>query len=82
VITDEYLESVRERLSAARSGPWASHIEGRDFLGGDSLITTGGEDIYLSGASAADQDFIAHAKEDVEILLTEVLRLRKLILDK
>jgi hypothetical protein len=35
------------------------------------------EDIELSGATVADQDFIAHAREDVPRLVAEVRRLRK-----
>lgn len=45
---------------------------------------TGGEDIYLSsedyrcggGHACADQDFIAHARQDVPRLIAEVERLR------
>jgi hypothetical protein len=37
------------------------------------------EDIELSGASIEDQDFIAHAREDVERLLAEVRRLKSLL---
>jgi hypothetical protein len=36
-----------------------------------------GEDIELGGATVADQDFIAHARQDVPRLLDEVERLRQ-----
>jgi len=37
------------------------------------------EDIYLTGATVADQDFIAHARKDIPKLVAEVERLRKLL---
>jgi len=36
-----------------------------------------GPDIELTGATAADQDFIAHARQDVPRLLAEIERLRR-----
>ena len=39
---------------------------------------TGGEDIYLSGATVNDQDFIASARQDVPLLIREIRRLRAL----
>jgi hypothetical protein len=37
------------------------------------------DDIELTGASVADQDFIAHARQDVPRLVAEVERLRRLL---
>ena len=37
---------------------------------------TDGEDIYLSGATEADQDFIAGARQDIPALIDEIRRLR------
>ena len=56
-------------------------VEARDHVGGTSFIMTGppenrGNDIELSGATIEDQDFIAHAREDVPRLLAEIRRLR------
>ncbi|WP_293407203.1 hypothetical protein [Phenylobacterium sp.] len=61
----------------ARDG-WAlaTWIEGRDHRSGSDVITTAAGDIELSGASQADQDFIAAARQDVPALLAEVARLR------
>lgn len=78
------LSSIQGRCDAATPGPWHSSVEGRDHVSGSSFIRTGegslrGEDIELSGASAADQDFIAHARVDVPRLLAEVRRLRRAI---
>jgi hypothetical protein len=63
-------------LRAAAPGPWKSFVEGRDHTSGSSFIATPGSDIELTGATAADQDFIAHARQDVPRLLDEIRRLR------
>jgi hypothetical protein len=76
-LTDAYLQAVEQRLNKAIGGPWTSFVEGRDHTSGSSFIRTAASDIELSGATAADQDFIAHARQDVEALLAEVRRLRK-----
>ena len=59
MLTDEELVEIEQRCAAATPGPWKSWIEGRDHESGDQFISTGAEDIYLSGATLADQDFIA-----------------------
>ena len=79
LLTDEELQSIRKRYSATTPGPWESYIEGRDHTSGSSFIMTSGEDIELTGGTDADQDFIAHARQDVPRLLEEVQRLRQRI---
>jgi hypothetical protein len=74
--TLENLREIQARHSAATPGPWKSYIEGRDHSSGSSFIRTGGEDIYLVGATPADQDFIAAAHSDVPALVAEIVRLR------
>jgi hypothetical protein len=81
-LTEEDSQKIRERCDAATPGPWKSFIEGRDHTSGSSFIMTGrpgsrGNDIELSGATDADQDFIAHAREDIRLLLEEIDRLKK-----
>lgn len=78
-LTRERLEAIKGMLGRATPGPWESFVEGRDMLGGSSCIRTAGEDIYLSGASDADQDFIASARQDVAELLAEIERLNWLL---
>ncbi|PPC90066.1 MAG: hypothetical protein CTY34_09140 [Methylobacter sp.] len=80
-LTDDELESIVSRCNAATPGPWISYVEGRDHTSGSSFIMTGeketrGNDIELSGASIADQDFIAHARQDIPKLLEEIQRLK------
>lgn len=74
------------RCNRATPGPWRSRVEGRDHTSGSSFIMTGpdgarGEDIELSGATPDDQDFIAHARQDVPRLVQEIQRLRSLLKD-
>lgn len=89
-MNDKELKAILDRCTATTPGPWKSWIEGRDHESGDSFIMTGisdgedifseqrGEDIYLSGATKQDQDFIAHAKQDIPKLIAEIRRLRKI----
>ncbi|HEU4557104.1 MAG TPA: hypothetical protein VFS20_04615 [Longimicrobium sp.] len=83
-LTAAELKEIEERCRRASAGPWISMIEGRDHTSGSSFIMTGlpharGEDIELSGATDDDQDFIAHARQDVPRLVGEVIRLRALL---
>ncbi len=78
------LIEIKVRCEAATPGPWISFIEGRDHLGGDSVITPGvqgawQENLYLTGATVADHDFIAHARQDIPLLLAEIERLQVLL---
>lgn len=75
-MTDEELDRLEARLRDASPGPWISFVEGRDHDSGSSFIQTSASDIELSGATAADQDFIAHARQDLPRLLIEIRRLR------
>ncbi len=70
------MEAIRQRCDRATPGPWKSYVEGRDHDSGSSFIMTSREDIELLGASVADQDFIAHARQDIPQLLAEIERLK------
>ena len=79
---EEELLEIETRCKAARPGPWKSYLEGRDHTSGSDFIMVGegntrSDDIELSGATKEDQDFIAHARQDVPKLLEEIIRLRK-----
>ena len=83
-LTDAELDAIQRRIDATQPGPWRSFVEGRDHTSGSSFIRTGegessGEDIELSGATAADQDFIAAARQDLPLLLKEIRTLRTLL---
>jgi hypothetical protein len=76
-ISEVELENMKARAAAARAGPWQSYVEGRDHTSGSNFIRVGpdearGEDIELIGATVDDQDFIAHARQDLPRLIAEV----------
>jgi hypothetical protein len=75
-VTEQELEAIEARVRATTPGPWSSIIEGRDQDSGESFIMTDGEDIYVRGGSEADQEFIAHARQDIPRLIAEIRRLR------
>jgi hypothetical protein len=86
-LTDKEIFEIKKRCDAASPGPWVSYIEGRDHTSGSSFIMTGegenrGEDIELTGATNADQDFIANARQDMPALLDEIERLKGLLKSK
>lgn len=70
------LIAIQQRCAQATAGPWISYVEDRDFTSGNSFIETSGEDIELRGATIADQDFIASCRQDVPLLIDEIMRLR------
>lgn len=75
-MTEDELLEIEALCQSATPGPWKSWIEGRDHESGDHFISTAGDDIYLSGATLADQDFIARCREVVPLLIAEIRRLR------
>jgi hypothetical protein len=74
-LADGELPAITERARQATPGPWFSWIERRDFLGGSSIIGTAGDDLYISEATAFDQDFIASARQDIPKLIEMLARL-------
>jgi len=78
-VGDEEIQEIKRRCAEATPGPWTSYVEGREQMSGSSFIMTQGEDIYVTGATAADQDFIAHSRQDIPKLLAEIERLRRLV---
>ncbi len=86
-LSEAYLSEVRSRCDAATPGPWIAFVEGRDMTSGDTFIVRGTgvapntseEDLYLTGGTIADHDFIAHARQDIPLLLDEIERLKMLL---
>jgi hypothetical protein len=86
-LTDDEIENIRKRCDGAHPGPWGSYWEGRDHWGGGSFLMLGegdqrGKDIEVAGIAMADQDFIAHARQDIPKLLNEIERLKRLLKDR
>lgn len=75
-LTNDAIEAIKARCEQATAGPWKSLIEAGEKISGSDFIQTGGEDIYLTGATRADQDFIAHAQQDIPRLIAEIERLK------
>jgi hypothetical protein len=71
-MTKEELQQIEQRCAQATKGPWKSWIEGRDHTSGSSFISTSEQDIELLGATNADQDFMAAARQDVPALLAQI----------
>ena len=92
-LDDTELDAIEARCDSATPAPWRAWVEGRDGMSGDTFIGQGTDergspqrlDLYLSRypgdppVSAADHDFIAHARDDVPRLVAEVRRLRTLL---
>jgi hypothetical protein len=91
-LSEEGLTIIEGRAAAATPAPWKSFVEGRDHESGSDFIRTGGldeacPDLYrehdspdrtgVVPAPVEDQDFIAHARQDVPRLVAEVRRLRE-----
>lgn len=76
MISDEKLLEIKKRCEKATIGPWISYVEGRDITCGSSFIKTAANtDIEIIGATIDDQDFIAHARDDMVLLLEEIYNL-------
>jgi hypothetical protein len=85
-LSEAELQRTERLVEAATVGPWISYIVGRDAdadLCVANYIELGTcnelgslRSIELVGGSAADQDFIASARQDVPKLLLEVRALR------
>ncbi len=69
-ITKDELIAILSRCNSTTEGPWVSFVEGRDHTSGSDFIKTAKGDIELSGATVADQDFIAAAKTDIPRLVS------------
>ena len=76
MISEEELLAIKQRADNATKGPWKAYIEGRDMQSASSFIKTQGGDIELIGASEADFDFIANARQDIPRLIEEIERLK------
>lgn len=74
-LSSERLEEIERRCLAATAGPWRSLWKGQED-DGEGVIATPATDMNLVGATKADQDFIASARQDLPALLEEIKVLR------
>ena len=77
-MTPEQLQEIRTRAEAATIGPWGVETQGRDVT-----VLNRGTGVLIAGRAAdgdedaeRDAEFIAAARDDVQMLLDEVDRLR------
>jgi hypothetical protein len=90
-MTKTDLDTIKSRYQASTIAPWIASIEGRDHESGSHFIMTGipegeniwqekrGEDLEIIGATIADLDFIANARQDIPALIEEIERLQEFI---
>jgi len=78
MLSDQEIANIRKRCEAASPGPWRSCLEKRDKFSGSDFIQTPNDDMYISGCGEADYDFIANARQDIPMLLSEIDRLRSI----
>jgi len=77
MIIEKELIQIEGRANMAQAGPWKAYIEDRDHESGADFIRTGsGENIEMLGATTADYDFIANARQDIPRLIHEIRILR------
>jgi hypothetical protein len=93
-MTKQDLETIKNRCKATTIAPWIASIEGRDHESGSHFIMTGipkgeniwqekrGEDLEIIGATIADLDFIANARQDIPALIEEIERLKSVLEQK
>ena len=82
MLTEKELLEIETRVNQAQNGTWKAFIEGRDHESGSNFIMTGvdenrGDDIEMIGATIADYEFIANAKQDIPKLKAEIRALKK-----
>ena len=79
LIDRQRLAAIEARTLAATGGPWRALLEGQSHSSGSSCIATATGAIDLDGASDADIEFMAKAREDVPFLVSELRRLAALV---
>lgn len=85
------MERRAEAAFAVFRAPWRAQLETRDGIGGSSFVGAAGDeddelyvDLHLQGERVQSPDarldalldFVAHAAEDVPMLIAEIRRLR------
>ena len=77
-ITQSHLTEIKIHSDKATRGPWISFVNRVDHHNGFDFVLVGmtGQ-MRFEGITKEDQDFIAHARQDIPVLLEEINRLRK-----
>jgi hypothetical protein len=75
-MTREELAEIRERVDKAVQGPWRYEVENDEIWSKICCITSNEFDSGINGLN--NIEFIAHSRQDVPALLTEIERLQKI----
>lgn len=78
-MTPEQLNAIKERASKATAGPWVTdvYVSITDICADNNpILTTSDEVMWENPNHVNDASFIAHARQDIPALITEVERLR------
>lgn len=79
-ITEQQLDDIETRASAATAGPWERYGQYSPHFfantSGEYLRGVGDFNFGVGEQADADEAFVRHAREDVDVLLAEVRRLR------
>lgn len=68
-LSEKEIEAIRKRAEMATEGPWQKD-------GAIDIHSPDGTEVAAAWGGYADQEFIAHARQDIPKLLAEIERLR------
>lgn len=68
-LSEKEIEAIRKRAEMATEGPWQKD-------GAIDIHSPNGTEVATAWGGYANQEFIAHAREDIPKLLAEIERLR------
>jgi len=71
------ISKLLDRLESATVGPWDTTVDRE----GKVTLTSPNQEILADNISVEDAWFISHSREDVAMLVNEVLDLRRLVYD-
>jgi len=73
----DQLGKMLDRMEVTSPGPWDTMVDPQ----GRIALTSSNSEILASDISVEDAWYISHTKEDIKMLIDEVLDLRRLITD-
>ena len=82
------LNAIIERCNQVTQDTWTAYIEGVTHTSGSSFIMVTDKngnrkrDLEVIGATNDDLEFIAHAKQDIPLLIAEIEHLKSMFLNK
>lgn len=71
------MSKLLDRLEESTVGPWDTTVDQE----GKITLTSPNREVLADNISVQDAWFISHSKDDIKVLLDEVLDLRRLVFD-